>query len=193
MNLVTDKFFPTVMPSILAGSLLVIPSTMSANTLVNTIPANIISCKSAIDSYYCELMKKIESYRYLNENWDGYGGIAPKEEVIGFAMGIIQELQKHKISAPKGMVSGEGEIALFWKRQNEYIEISLEESNESSYFIKKDNDIFGEENCFIDFKIPDKLFDTLADRSTQNTMSILDRDNISMTETSTTSTTSFLI
>jgi len=193
MNLITNKVLSTVVPSLLVGGLLVeTPPTMSTHNLADNISAKTVSCKSFIDSRYCELMKKIESYQYLNENWDGYGGKAPKEEVIGFAIGIIQELQKHQISAPKAMVSGHGEIALFWKRQNQYIEISLEENHQSSYFVKNENKIYGEEDCFIDYKIPKMLIGGLATKNAKNTMGASDRLYTTIRSTESTNHTFFL-
>ena len=193
MSLKKNRVFSTMIPSLLTGGLLIgTPSTMSAQDLVNPVDMNMVSCENLKNSKYCELIKKIESYRYLHENWDGYGGVSPKEEVVRFALQIVFELQKFHIPAPKAMVSGEGEVCLFWKRVNEYIEISLDEHNEASYFIKKDNDVYGEENCFIDFQIPNHLFNVLVDRSKQNTMDVMSQNNMSGIEIISTNTTSFL-
>lgn len=196
-NNIKSRLIPisTVIPSILVGGGLMIaaPVTTSAHNLVELSDnANVILCQNTVNSKYCELMKKIESYQYLKKNWDGYDGIAPKKEVISFANGIIQVLQKYKISAPKAMVSGQGEIGLFWKGQNDYIEISLEEDFSSSYFVKNDNEVYGEEDCFAEYKLPDKLLKALVARSTQNTMSVIDRQSILISEVKTTSSPSFL-
>jgi hypothetical protein len=105
--------------------------------------------------------KKLEgelySYLELDENWDGYGGTIPDKELINSCQEIIEKLKKLGLNAPKPMLTGSGEVGLYWKDDTTYIELSFEEEDTFSYIIDNGKNIVGEEDCSKDDNLPSRL------------------------------------
>lgn len=106
---------------------------------------------------YAELYEELDSFSTLQNNWDGYGGIKPSLEIINTAKNFIDIIKKNKVMYPKLMVSGKGNISLFWKAQKNYIEIEFDTNNHLSFFYRLDNDVYGEDDVMISGDIPNKL------------------------------------
>lgn len=132
----------------------------------NVTPKIIQNIKSVNDtSYnneYSELYTELYTFGNLNDNWDGYNGIRPSDEIIETVRVFLNILKNNKIHHPGIMVSGSGEIALFWKNDNNYIEIDFDVKNKLSFFYELDMDIYGEDDVLIDGLIPKKLDDSLS-------------------------------
>jgi hypothetical protein len=150
--------------SIVTGFLITIGgSKMVTDSIIqNNITSNIIqNVKSANDaSYsieYSELFSELSTYSDLNKNWDGYNGIRPSDDIIETVSIFLNILKNHKIHHPRIMVSGSGEIALFWKDNKNYIEIDFDIKNKLSFFYELDMDIYGEDDVAINGFIPQKL------------------------------------
>lgn len=94
---------------------------------------------------YNKLHEKLDSYRLLEDNWDGCGGIKPSEQLIEAVRKFLLVLENEAIKAPRLMLSGSNEIGLFWKKENYYFEINFDDENDFSYFYKIDGKIFGED------------------------------------------------
>lgn len=107
---------------------------------------------------YTHLFSELYSYRELTENWDGYNGIRPSDDIISTASKFLNILQENLISSPEIMLSGSGEVALFWKNNNDYIEVSFDISNHLTYFYILDSIVYGEDDIFINTYIPEKLY-----------------------------------
>lgn len=102
------------------------------------------------EAQYLKLIQAINSYSSLCYNWDGYGGDKPDTKTIASAIQFCDLLKKHHISAPKCMVSGEGDISLFWDRDDIYIEIGFDNEDKYSFLIKKLNDLsYGKDDCIL--------------------------------------------
>lgn len=110
---------------------------------------------------YNELQKELSSYRKLKNNWDGYGGIRPLDDIINTVTIFLDILSYNNIYSPKIMVSGNGEIALFWKKNEHYIEIDFDTNNQLSFFYEMGTDIYGEDDIIINDIIPQKLYSSL--------------------------------
>ena len=135
---------------------------LTDSIIQNNNKSNIIkNAQSANDtSYsreYSELYNELSSYSELNENWDGYNGARPSDDIIETVRVFLSILKNYKIHHPGIMVSGSGEIALFWKNNKNYIEIDFDLKNKLSFFYALDTDIYGEDDIVIDGLIPKKL------------------------------------
>lgn len=95
---------------------------------------------------YNIVSRKLYSYLALKDNWDGYGGKTPEKSIINTTKEALDFLQKQAIKAPKIMLSGSGEIGLYWEDGKRYAEISCESTNEYSFiYINDKSDFYGEE------------------------------------------------
>ena len=105
------------------------------------------------------LHDKIEHYRNLETNWDGYGATAPSNKVCDYAHIFVDFMERHNMVVPTPMVSRH-EVSFFYNNvRTDYMEMQVdEEDTESiSYIICiKGETPFGDE-----FKIetPDKFLE----------------------------------
>lgn len=90
---------------------------------------------NGIKMKYNELHKKLDSYKLLEDDWDGYGGLKPTYELIEVVRKFIFVLENESIKAPKLMLSSSNEIGLFWKRENYYFEMNFDNENNFSFFL----------------------------------------------------------
>ena len=137
--------------------------------------------KSTISKFhnaYQKIYTELYSYRELKNNWDGYGGVRPADGIIITTKNFIDILKSYNIINPKIMVSGAGEIGLFWKNKNSYIEVDFDGNEYFTYFYKIDNKIYGEDDISLNQNIPDRLLHVLKNlqnqSSTKNSSSLID-------------------
>jgi hypothetical protein len=156
--------------SIVTGFLITIGGNgMATDSIIqnNITPSIIQNAKSENDiSYsieYSKLYKELSTYSELNNNWDGYNGIKPSDDIIETVRIFLNILKNHKIHYPRIMVSGSGEVALFWKKNKNYIEIDFDIKNKLSFFYELGTDIYGEDDVVINGLIPKKLNYSLSD------------------------------
>ncbi len=133
----------------------------------NNVPPNIMKdIKSTSDNFfnieYEDLYKELSTYNKLKENWDGYNGIRPSDDIINTAKLFLNILKNNKIHRPRIMVSGNGEIALFWKKNENYIEIDFDIKSRLSFFYELENTVYGEDDVVIDGLIPQRLKNSLS-------------------------------
>jgi len=121
---------------------------------------------------YQKIYTELDSYKELKNNWDGYGGVRPNDEIIITAQKFIDRLESLQIINPKIMVSGVGEIGLFWKNKNSYIEVDFDENEYFTYFYKINNEIYGEDDIALSQDIPDRLLHVLKNLQNQNSTKI---------------------
>ncbi len=127
------------------------------------------SSNYTLTNEYKKLYQKLYTYRNLNNNWDGYDGVRPPEEVITTTEKFISILEKNLIPPPVSMVSGSGQVALFWKNKSEYIEVDFDENNYLSYFCKLNNKVYGEDGVIVSSHISEKLLSSLNFLHEKNT------------------------
>lgn len=96
-------------------------------------------------------MYDLLSYNYLEAEWDGYGAIKPKKEVISSAWKLLGVFIDNKVCAPKVMIAGSSAISFFWndKENNDYVEIGLCIEDDDGIY---DNTHLEEFYWFIDYK-----------------------------------------
>lgn len=125
---------------------------------------------------YSDIFKELNSYKDLKPNWDGYNGKKPSDEIINTAKKFLEKLQNSQISSPEIMLSGSGEIAIYWENRDNYIEVNFDMKDYLSFFYKIEENIYGEDDLKAD-NLPTKLKDSFKyfeiTIDTQNYFSII--------------------
>jgi hypothetical protein len=101
-----------------------------------------------LNTLFNKISKEINSYSSLREDWDGYGGTAPTNDVIALSLNFLSIINSNHLPLPKPMVSGDGAVSLYWedKEASIYVEVAFDESNSYSYIIKNSEDMAGEDD-----------------------------------------------
>jgi len=113
------------------------------------------------DSNLIKLHSLINSYGQLPNNWDGYNGIAPEKSTVSSTIAFLNVLMHQSIIPPKSMLSGSGEISLYWDNKDTYIEIGFEDKEYYTYFIDSNGNEFGEDDYPLSESIPNSLLQIL--------------------------------
>jgi len=131
------------------------------DTIQKTITNQLSIQNHSFSKNYIQLFEELFSYNELKENWDGYNGIKPDNEVILTVESFLNILQEKKITSPEIMLSGEGEIALFWKNKKDYIEVSFYTKEYLTFFYTLGSSFYGEDDISFDKNIPIKLYSAI--------------------------------
>jgi len=104
----------------------------------------------------------LQNYLTLPEDWDGYGGVAPGIEAVTSCMELLSKLDDLSLTSvlPKTMLSGNGEVSLYWtdKETGLHIEIGSEEEGLFSYLVSSKDVVFGEDDIDLNnIEIPNEL------------------------------------
>ncbi len=116
-----------------------------------------ISKNNTMNLLYRDLGAAIEQYKSLEEDWDGYGAAAPTREIIDAAIELVRKLKIKNFKAPKPMLSGSGELGLYWKNNSVYIEISIDEPRNYSLYIEEGTSYNGKADISISDRLPEEL------------------------------------
>lgn len=85
------------------------------------IPATLVSAGDVVRQ---KLMREIDTYRCLQEGWDGYSAAPANRHSIVDARVFISSLPpQHPL--PKPMLASDGEVSLFWEHEDVYLEASF--------------------------------------------------------------------
>lgn len=160
---------PTQAPNWISGSEYIaqilstdqIPTTTSLDSI--RIPASITPLN--------KLVGTLNGYGNLPEDWDGYGGVPPMSETVSDASNVVSLLPR-EVPLPKPMLSGNGNIGLYWKTDDLYLDIEFEGDGTFSYYAEK----AGVEPLFDDMisvatdKLPEELEQLLFSLSPAQTV-----------------------
>lgn len=165
MNLMGEKVFKKTVTVCLTGTLMASSATATeAKSLINngeiTVTNSIKSMNVA--NRYRLLFDELNTYKDLKDNWDGYGALKPLEENIATSYKFLRILELNNIEAPNIMPSGEGEISLFWKNKEHYLELCFDIKDYFSFFYKSKDIIYGEDDLFVDSSIPSIINEYLS-------------------------------
>lgn len=82
---------------------------------------------------YKKLHEKIEHYRNLEENWDGYGAKAPPSNICNFAHELINFFEENQFDIPTPMVC-ERTIGFYYDnvKSKTYFEIEVDDEIEGN-------------------------------------------------------------
>ncbi|MCB4763524.1 MAG: hypothetical protein LGB78_06445 [Sulfurovum sp.] len=113
------------------------------------------------DNDLIKLHSLINSYEKLSNDWDGYNGVAPERSTINATISFLDVLMRQSIQTPKSMLSGSGEISLYWDAENTYIEIGFEDDAHYTYFVNNNGEEFGKDDYPLSESIPNSLLKIL--------------------------------
>lgn len=121
--------------------------------------------KNNYSEEYAKAKRIIENYLTLSEDWNGYGGQIPSNDIVYTAKHILEKLEEcGNIKCPSPMLSGSNEIALAWRSKGKYTEISIDNNQTYSFMscTVHGNTYDGLEDIAIN-SLPKKLIEYLVD------------------------------
>jgi len=121
------------------------------------------------------LETELFSYLELEDGWDGYDAVAPNPNLIYSCYDLLKMFEASHIKTkktPKIMLSSAGEVGIYWKFDNLYIEIAIDSAGFYSYLVedKLENNIFGYDDLKIDDGLPIEITNRLLIRSSQDSL-----------------------
>lgn len=125
------------------------PSSFSLVSLQMPTVYQILSSNTLPEEYsglYKQTERELLDYLALDEDWDGYGGVVPDEAVVQTCINFLHLLNVKGIAPPRPMLDGQGEVSLFWRRDESYFEIGFEEEGLFSYFSRHNGIISGDDD-----------------------------------------------
>lgn len=111
-----------------------------------------IGFSDSIYSGYDLLKMDLKAYLSLEDGWDNQDSKAVLVETINTAIQFVDKLPSG-IPLPKPMLSNNGEIGLYWDIGDIYADVSFEEGNSLSIFLRDRSD--EEHETFVEFILPD--------------------------------------
>ncbi|MBC7758269.1 MAG: hypothetical protein H7069_05395 [Phormidesmis sp. FL-bin-119] len=90
----------------------------------------------AIINKYESLLNTINSYKVLDEGWDGANSIPPADSTVEYAKVIIDHLPPG-VSYPHPMLNPTGEVGFFWNNESGYIDIEIEPEGTISVYSRE--------------------------------------------------------
>jgi len=105
------------------------------------------------------LTRQLRDYPKLENDWDGYGGVPPKQQTVEEVVSFLSKLPD-SVSLPKPMLGGEGVVGLYWDKQNTYADVCFEGNGTFWYYARdeKGNEI-GADDISVSMEIPRQLLD----------------------------------
>ena len=115
---------------------------------------------------FAKTLAEVDSYLNLKAGWfptlsvDSPEAIAPTRKTIEVIKEFLKLLEKENISAPQPMLTSSGEASLYWKLNEDYIEIGFEDHLSYTYLTMTPAKIAGVDDVPVNGKIhPDLLED----------------------------------
>jgi len=114
---------------------------------------------------YNKIVREIESYKFLDFNWDGYEAKPLNHMLINKSISFLNLIKDKKLILPTPMAEPQnGGVSFFWNNYSKdfYIEVGIDSIDNYSYFfdIKKTNTLFGKDDVSLSV-IDDRLLETI--------------------------------
>lgn len=88
----------------------------------------------------------VDRFKYLKPNWDGYNGRCPSDDAINETKHFIILLPLSITITPSAKASGDGEISLFWRGEDYFVDVGIEGVGCYSYYAKiRGEEYFGDD------------------------------------------------
>lgn len=110
-----------------------------------------------------EVVGKLTSFMELKDGWDGYDGRAPSIDAIQDAISFAEKLNIN-MKMPKPMLSSDGEVGLFWEKDQNYIDVGFYGEKIYSFYAQFDD---GQEILRDDVALEDELQEELKNKFIQ--------------------------
>ena len=121
-------------------------------------------CEFPISQYpKIEIIEQLKSYLFLEKDWDGYGGIGPAIEAVNDAIFTVKSIPDN-LPLPTPMISGDGEVGVYWKFGNTFIDIEFSGDGLSTYYIRthEGKEYFGDDISLSDSDFSTAIVNTLS-------------------------------
>lgn len=89
------------------------------------------------------IKNELDTYRFLENGWDGEDSLKPTEQSITRAKTIIDNFPSG-LPIPTPMLSRKGEVGFYWNNENFYADLQLESDKKISYYARKKSGDFPE-------------------------------------------------
>jgi hypothetical protein len=113
-----------------SGTVAVPLASASAEAFCQTSPVVLLS------SEMLNAWQDMESYRYVEDGWDGRGSVKPSCEAISVAQDFLS-LLPFGTPAPEALVSSDGDVGWFWREGDRAISVSFQPHRRIVYFGQK--------------------------------------------------------
>ena len=111
---------------------------------------------------YDTLERSLYGFLSLSDGWDGYDGIVPSLGVIITSSMMLDKIRELYIEAPKPMLASSGEVGLYWKNKQHYLEICFDTKDSFSYMYDGVEGTFAEADIELENLLPSLLISKLA-------------------------------
>ena len=87
------------------------------------------------------LAGKLMTYLRLEKDWDGYGGVPPTAQAVSDALTFIENLRAGfpALPLPKPMLSGDGEVGLYWDQAGVFADVGFTGDGTLSYYVESES------------------------------------------------------
>jgi hypothetical protein len=125
--------------------------------------SGVVGRQRSVDPAYDRCFRELCGYLALSDDWDGYGGTPPDIHAIYAALEALDLLAAEHLPAPRAMVSGSGEVGLYW-RNGHYCEINFQADRHFYYFCEAKSGVrAADEDLELTDELPIELVDFLLE------------------------------
>lgn len=89
------------------------------------------------------IKNEIDSYRDLQDGWDGEDSFKPSDEILKRAKELLSKLPSG-LPNPIPMISQTGELGFYWNNESFYADLHLEDEHNISLYVRKKTDELSE-------------------------------------------------
>lgn len=103
----------------------------------------------------------IIAYQSYPANWDGYDGISPSSDTINNTLLFLEKLPLG-VAEPRPGLSGDGEVSLFWEKDDVFVDIGFSGDGKYSFYAQDSQDIeYLKDNIDLNDPLPDALINLI--------------------------------
>ncbi|NYD91452.1 hypothetical protein [Sphingomonas melonis] len=78
------------------------------------------------------LINRIQRFAKLDAGWDGSGSVRPTDQSIDTAVNFVKSIPA-SVTPPEVVAAGDGEISLFWRTDDTFVDISIGDGQASAF------------------------------------------------------------
>lgn len=135
---------------------------------------------TGLEKEYENLIKKVEQFKTLGNDWDGYGALKPNNNQISDMISFLKVLKENTILKPEVFPKTDGGVAMYWKNNNNYLEVSMKKDSYFSFFYDFDDELYGQVDILIGKELPEKLkyaINYIKNKTSSNNNNLLIKSN----------------
>jgi hypothetical protein len=114
------------------------------------------------DPAYAARLEELRQYLSLQEDWDGYGAVAPGAIAVHHAMTLLSNALDSHLPTPRVMLSSCGTVGLYWRLPGIYAEMGMDGDGTFYWFAEGVDAPESSEAVAITDGLPKDLIDFLS-------------------------------